>query len=158
MISERKNIIYEITWLKYLVANYLDSEALHFICQEEGRYTRLMQQLTDFSKKFIQIKCKRECMSEHEALTVYTIGLNLLSVTEIYNPHIFFDYYFYLDESTAENPFSKAYQQKKEQTKRIIELYLLMVYTVLNVEDEEEFDANHPKNTYDIEIFNVYST
>lgn len=152
MICERKGIIYELSWLRYLVSNYLDSEALHFILQEEGRYIRLMKQLSEFSKKFIEIKCNREFMSEEEVLNVYTKNINIKNAGDIYTPSLFFDSYFYIDDTVSENPFSRSYQQKKENTRSIIELYSLMVYTVLNKEDEDEFDTLHPKNICDMQF------
>ena len=140
-----------MSWLKYLVSNYLDHEALHFILQEEGRYHRLMYQLTLFSKKFVQIKCNQEFMEEHQVLELYTKNIEMNHPIDIYSPTYFFDIYFYMDDFVNENPFSRSYQHKKENTKRIIELYSLMVYTVLNKEDEEEFDALHPKNYYELD-------
>lgn len=148
MIFQRKRIIFELAWLKYLVSNYLDNEALHFILQEEGRYVRLIQDINIFTKKFLEIKCDKECMEEKEVLETYTKNIQINTPSDIYNASNFFDYYFYVDENTSENPFSRSYQQRKENIKSIIELYSLMIYTVLNKEDEDEFDSTHPKEMY----------
>lgn len=141
MICQRKNILYEMTWLKYLISNYMDNEALELLYQEEERYINTMKLLGEFSKKFINIQSEKHYMTEEETLDLYTSSIKLKENQSIYNPDTFFNIYFYRDfEITNMN----IYFQRKEFIQKIMDFYYLVIYTVLNREEEEEFDANNP--------------